>query len=170
MRKLVDEAGLAKFLAEIAAEQPDPDRIVMLCIGTDRSTGDAFGPLLGTRLLRDGWPHVYGTLRDPCDAERLPDVLKALPAGKTVIAFDACLGSPANVGRFSVARGPLVPAEAVGRRLPAAGHFSAAAVVAARTAKPYHALMTAPLSLVVDMAECAADAAAAAWKLTGGRT
>jgi putative sporulation protein YyaC len=169
MRRLVDAAGLAEFLAGIAAERPDPDGIVMLCIGTDRSTGDAFGPLLGSRLARDGWPHVYGTLREPCDANRLPDVLAGLPAGKTVIAFDACLGSPANVGKFSVARGPLLPAEAVGKRLPEAGHYSAAAVVAARTAKPYHALMTAPLSLVMDMAEAAAEAAAAAWRMTEGR-
>lgn len=170
MRRLVNAAGLAEFLAGIAAELPDPDRIVMLCIGTDRSTGDAFGPLLGSRLQRDGWPHVYGTLREPCDADRLPGVLAGLPADKTVIAFDACLGSPANVGRYSVARGPLLPAEAVGKRLPAAGHYSAAAVVAARTAKPYHALMTAPLSLVMEMAESAADAAAAAWRMTEGRT
>jgi putative sporulation protein YyaC len=170
MRRLVNAAGLAAFLAGIAAELPDPDRIIMLCIGTDRSTGDAFGPLLGSRLRRDGWPHVYGTLREPCDADRLPGVLAGLPADKTVIAFDACLGSPANVGRYSVARGPLLPAEAVGKRLPAAGHYSAAAVVAARTAKPYHALMTAPLSLVMDMAESAADAAAAAWRMTEGRT
>lgn len=169
MRRLVDAAGLAGFLSGIAAELPDPENIVMLCIGTDRSTGDAFGPLLGSRLERDGWPHVRGTLREPCDADRLPDVLAGLPAGKAVIAFDACLGSQANVGRFSVARGPLLPAEAVGKRLPEAGHYSAAAIVAARTAKPYFALMTAPLSLVMDMAECAADAAASAWKLREGR-
>jgi len=165
MRTHVDAEGLAAFLAGIAAEAPDPDGIVMLCIGTDRSTGDAFGPLLGSRLLRDGWPHVCGTLREPCDADRLPEVLRNLPAGKTVIAFDACLGSPANVGKYSVARGPLLPAEAVGRKLPAAGHYSAAAVVAARSAKPYHALMTAPLSLVMDMAEAAANAVSAAWRI-----
>jgi putative sporulation protein YyaC len=170
MRRLVDAAGLAEFLAGVAAVVPDPDEIVMLCIGTDRSTGDAFGPLLGSRLARDGWPHVCGTLREPCDADRLQDVLAGLPPGKTVIAFDACLGSPANVGRYSVARGPLLPAEAVGKRLPEAGHYSAAAVVAARTAKPYYALLTAPLSLVVDMAESAAAAAAAAWKIKGERT
>lgn len=166
MRRLVDTAGLAGFLSCIAAALPDPDDIVMLCIGTDRSTGDAFGPLLGSRLLEAGWPHVYGTLREPCDADRLPDVLAGLPAGKTVIAFDACLGSPANVGKYSIARGPLLPAEAVGKRLPEAGHYSAAAVVAARSAKPYYALMTAPLSLVIDMAESAAAAAAEAWRLT----
>jgi len=170
MRRLVDAAGLAEFLAGVAAVVPDPDEIVMLCIGTDRSTGGAFGPLLGSRLAREGWPHVYGTLREPCDADRLQDVLAGLPPGKTVIAFDACLGSPANVGRYSVARGPLLPAEAVGKRLPEAGHYSAAAVVAARTAKPYYALMTAPLSRVMDMAESAAAAAAKAWRMTEGRT
>lgn len=162
-RELVDETGLVKFLAQIAAVLPDPGDLVMLCIGTDRSTGDAFGPLLGSRLVRDGWPHVYGTLQEPCDADRLPGVLAALPSGKTVIAFDACLGSPANVGRYSVAHGPLHPAEAIGQRLPPAGHYSAAAVVAAWSAKPYHALLTAPLALVMEMAERTADAAAEAW-------
>ena len=133
----------------------------------NRSTGDASVRCSGAgRRWRPAGRRLTAALREPCDADRLPDVLAGLPAGKTVIAFDACLGSPANVGKYSVARGPLLPAEAVGKRLPEAGHYSAAAVVAARSAKPYYALMTAPLSLVIDMAESAAAAAAEAWRLT----
>ena len=37
---------------------------IILCIGTDRSTGDALGPLIGTHLSRLNLPQlkVYGTL------------------------------------------------------------------------------------------------------------
>ena len=48
---------------------------VILCIGTDRSTGDALGPLIGTHLSRLNLPqlHVYGTLDEPVHATNLDD-------------------------------------------------------------------------------------------------
>ena len=44
--------------------------ILFLCIGTDRSTGDSLGPLVGHSLSRFTLPHarVYGTLDRPVHA------------------------------------------------------------------------------------------------------
>lgn len=164
--RIGDVPELAGFFARIAAAHPDRRDVVMLCIGTDRSTGDAFGPLLGNRLLASGWPHVYGTLQEPCDANRFRDVVASLPKGKLVLAFDACLGKDsAAVGRYRMAEGPLRPAEAVGNPLPAVGDYSVAAIVAARSIKPYAALQSASLALVMELAAGVQQAIDAAWGL-----
>src|SRR3954447_9090991 len=54
--------------------------IVIVCIGTDRSTGDSLGPLVGT-LLEEKNPnsfYVYGTLEDPIHAVNLAEKLKEI--------------------------------------------------------------------------------------------
>ena len=44
--------------------------VVFLCIGTDRATGDALGPLVGSYLLKNGLENVYGTVDEPVHAEK----------------------------------------------------------------------------------------------------
>ena len=47
--------------------------IVVLCIGTDRSTGDSLGPLVGNKLkfLIRNKVHIYGSLECPVHAKNL---------------------------------------------------------------------------------------------------
>ena len=96
------------------------ESIVFLCIGTDRSTGDALGPLTGSRLSEYGFPQVIGT-REPCDAFNLEARLQSIPEDQVVIAIDACLGQSSSVGYFFASEGPLTPAQSVGGKLPAVG-------------------------------------------------
>ncbi|KKO53130.1 spore protease YyaC [Paenibacillus sp. DMB20] len=142
------------------------DQITFVCIGTDRSTGDALGPLTGTGLLEAGFPHVIGTLPDPCDAISLEDKLKGIPEDHLIIAIDACLGQPSSVGSFFAAKGPLNPAQSVGRPLPAVGHYSIAAVVNVLGPKPYWTLQVTSLHLVMTMASRIAQAAASGFGLS----
>ncbi|SFA70684.1 putative sporulation protein YyaC [Cohnella sp. OV330] len=136
--------------------------IVFLCIGTDRSTGDCLGPLVGTMLEERGVGGVIGTLREPCDADRLGREASGLPADAVVIAIDACLGRPENVGKFLLAEGPLQPARSVGAAFPPVGDYSIAAVVGEFGPKPYMTLQTTSLYAVMEMAKRIADAGAAA--------
>ncbi|MFC3800322.1 spore protease YyaC [Cohnella sp. GCM10012308] len=145
-----------------AFERHPGEPIVFLCIGTDRSTGDSLGPLVGTMLEERGVSGVIGTLREPCDADRLGYEASALPADAVVIAIDACLGRPENVGRFLLGQGPLQPARSVGGALPPVGDYSVAAVVGEFGPKPYITLQTTSLYAVMEMAKRIADAAAAA--------
>lgn len=156
--------GLLAFLTEVAARHPDRSRIVFVCIGTDRSTGDSFGPLVGSRLEERGWPHVFGTLRQPCDAERFAEALKQAAKHAVVIAIDACLGKPQSVGKYIATDGPLTPGQATGARLPAVGHYSIAGVVNAGSHKPYMTLQTTSLYAVMQMAETVAKLVDQAWK------
>jgi putative sporulation protein YyaC len=151
------------FLAEIASLYPDRERIAFVCIGSDRSAGDSFGPLLGTLLKEQGWPHVIGTLEQPCDAYTVEQALSLIPQEAVTIAIDACLGKPGSTKRFICARGPLQPGKATGLKLPPIGSYSIAAVVNENGPKAYMKLQTASLYGVMQMAAELADAIDAAW-------
>ncbi|MBO9598442.1 MAG: spore protease YyaC [Cohnella sp.] len=159
--KRVDIAGVAEFMKQICRIHP-LERLTFVCIGTDRSTGDSLGPLVGTMLEERGFRRVIGTLREPCDADRLPQLAESFAIeaaeGRTLVAIDACLGRPESIGAYLVSSGPLVPAQSVGRSFPPIGAYSIAAIVNANSPKPYWTLQTTSLYRVIGMAKDIADA------------
>lgn len=155
----MDAAKLTAFFQEIAARH-SAESITFLCIGTDRSTGDALGPLTGSRLQEHGFPHVVGTMPAPCDADNLVRRMAEIPEGQLIIAIDACLGPPAALGFYFAASEPLRPAQSVGLSLPEVGNYSLAAIVDVNGPRPYRTLQTTPLHRVMVMAEQIALAAA----------
>ena len=71
--------------------------IIFLCIGTDRSTGDSLGPLIGYKLryLKKKNFSIYGTLLNPIHSKNLALILERINANfdnPFIIAIDACLG------------------------------------------------------------------------------
>ena len=78
-------------------------QVVVVCIGTDRSTGDCLGPLTGTFLQEVGLQrfHLYGTLDDPVHAINLEEKLKLIHDDyfrPFIIGIDACLGRVKSIG------------------------------------------------------------------------
>lgn len=139
-------------------------RITVVCIGTDRSTGDALGPLVGHRLAgRVGDDvQVLGTLDEPVHAANLHDVLQTMArapdAGeRIVVAVDACLGKSESVGYISVKPGPLHPGTGVHKNLPPVGHFHIMGIVNVGGFMEYFVLQNTRLSLVMRMAHVIAD-------------
>ena len=68
--------------------------IIILCIGSDRITGDSLGPLIGQQLSRHRWKniHIYGTLDTPVHALNLEAVLadiKKRHPSALILAVDA---------------------------------------------------------------------------------
>ncbi|WP_240546626.1 spore protease YyaC [Paenibacillus artemisiicola] len=162
-RERVGIEGAAALLRRAAAAEPDRGRVAFLCIGTDRSTGDAFGPLVGTLLAEAGWAHVVGTLEHPCDADMYDAMRAAIPEGMLTIAIDACLGIKEEEPGYVVGEGPLFPGHAVGKRLAPAGHYSIAGIVGPKSPKPYWTIQHASLREVLELARALADAVQAAW-------
>ncbi|KIL39999.1 sporulation protein [Gordoniibacillus kamchatkensis] len=159
---------LPEFFRSIGTDgRLDAERVAFVCIGTDRSTGDALGPLVGTMLQEAGCPHVIGTLEHPCDASNLGERLAEIPAGATVVAIDACLGQPASVGLFQVSNQPLVPGKSVGKALPVVGDYAVAAIVNADGPRQIHILQSTSLHHVLTMARQLAAAIAAAMRRGG---
>lgn len=155
---------IADALSECAAAAGlEPTSVVLVCIGTDRSTGDALGPLVGSRLvgLRSEVVHVYGTLEQPVHAGNLSSALEAIDMrhpGATVVAIDACLGKSEHVGSIGVRVGPLLPGRGVNKRLPPVGHIHVVGIVNVGGFMEYFVLQNTRLHLVMRMAEAIAGA------------
>ncbi|MEW6173004.1 MAG: spore protease YyaC [Bacillota bacterium] len=136
---------------------------VLLCIGTDRSTGDSLGPLVGSKVAaaKSGNYHVYGTLEEPVHARNLKGILQEvnkLHRNAFVIAVDASLGYPENVGAINVGVGPLLPGAGVNKSLPPVGHLHITAVVNVGGFMEYVVLQNTRLGVVMQQAEVIADA------------
>jgi len=140
-----------------------PRQLVFVCIGTDRSTGDALGPLTGHRLrdlLLPARAPVFGTLEDPVHAgnlaERMAEISRRFP-GYSVVAVDACLGSLENVGTICVGQGALRPGAGVNKVLPPVGDLRVTGVVNVGGFMEYFVLQNTRLHLVMKMATVIAD-------------
>ncbi|WP_248928474.1 spore protease YyaC [Paenibacillus hamazuiensis] len=164
-RKKLKGSELESFFRYIREEPLEADQLVFLCIGTDRSTGDALGPIVGTMLEDAGYAHVIGTLRRPFDASNMLARLQEIPPGKKVIAIDACLGQAASVGCFQVSNQPLMPGKAVGMGLPGVGDYGVAAIVNVDEGNKYSILQSTSLYKVLEMAKAIARAVIAVFPL-----
>jgi putative sporulation protein YyaC len=165
VRKRVKGPELAEFLHSIRRDGVEAHHLLFLCIGTDRSTGDALGPLVGSILEEAGYTHVLGTLQYPLDASNLLQRLEKVKPGRKVIAIDACLGQPSSVTSYQVSNQPMEPGKSVGRVLPLVGDYSIAAIVNINGGNQYALLQSTPLYRVMTMAKEIAGAIAAAFPL-----
>jgi len=169
-RAHVDSPNFSAWLAhEIAASISDPlgvrsQPLTVVCIGTDRSTGDALGPLVGSRLtewrsVRDRI-RVVGTLDEPVHAGNLRGAIQALglarPGAGHVLAVDACLGRVGSIGYITVGEGPLKPGAGVNKELPQVGDAYITGVVNVGGFMEYLVLQNTRLSLVIKMADAIA--------------
>ncbi|MDT8719312.1 spore protease YyaC [Clostridium sp. 19966] len=122
---------LFKYILDALEQQK---QLVFLCIGTDRSTGDSLGPLIGDKLkfLKGNNISVFGNLESPVHAKNLIDVLALIKdkySDPFIIAVDACLGSINNVGNIIIEKKPLNPGSAMNKKLPPVGDISITGIV-----------------------------------------
>lgn len=138
---------------------------VVLCIGSDRVTGDCIGPLVGHFLSVKGAPcEVLGTLQHPVTALNLADTVAGLKrnyAGRKVIAVDSCVGAAHETGTVHVRRGSLRPGLACGKTLPKVGDVSVTATVTGGKADNLYSVR---LGLVFSLATEIAEAVECALK------
>lgn len=158
----LDDDASDSIAAEIRRYLPasyDTDRqLIIVCIGTDRSTGDALGPLVGTQLEKTNLPGaiIYGTLDRPIHAVNLADTMKeirTLYPDWFTIAIDACLGRQKNVGNICISEGPLLPGAGVNKNLEAVGQMNITGLVNVSGFMEYSVLQSTRLSLVIHLAE-----------------
>lgn len=150
---------LSRYLEPVPAYQD----IVIVCIGTDRSTGDALGPLVGSRLKKYNFTdiHLFGTLDEPVHAMNLDETIRLIHStypDPFVIGIDACLGQSSSVGSVQIGNGPLKPGAGVKKDLPPVGKIHITGVVNVGGFMEYFVLQNTRLSLVFQMAEVIARA------------
>ena len=134
------------------------ERIAVVCLGTDRSTGDALGPLAGTALgkFRSSAFDLYGTIADPVHAMNLDSTLERLRQSTRypfVIGVDASLGKPASVGSIHLGEGPIHPGAGVNKKLTPVGDIHLSGVVNIGGILDHYVLQSTRLHVVMRMAD-----------------
>lgn len=130
---------------------------IILCIGTDRSTGDSLGPLTGWRLstlLKGSKAQVFGNVENPVHAKNLADFsekIKTSYSQHPVIAVDACLGNTSNVGTIVLDRDSIKPGAGLKKSLPPVGDISVSGVVNVGGFMEFQVLQNTRLNIVLKM-------------------
>ncbi|MFX3622554.1 MAG: spore protease YyaC [Ectobacillus sp.] len=142
--------------------QENDHPFVILCIGTDRSTGDSLGPLVGSKLIEKGIKnfHLYGTLDNPVHALNLEETLSEIQIKyhqPFIIAIDACLGKSQNIGAISIGKGPSKPGAAMNKNLPEVGDMYIHGIVNVHGFMEFFVLQNTRLNLVMKMADVIAS-------------
>jgi len=145
---------LRSYLEELNSSR----RIVVVCLGTDRSTGDSLGPLVGTQLKRFRSPEfdLYGTLESPVHALNVDETLARIHAqlrSPFIIGIDACLGQASSVGYIHLGSGPVCPGSGVGKTITPVGDIHMTGVVNVGGFMEYMVLQNTRLHVVMHMSD-----------------
>lgn len=140
------------------------EKVIYLCIGSDRSTGDSLGPLVGHQLCRRWSDYrnttdtmIIGTLKEPVHAINLRKTMEIIHRyyrDALVVAVDASVGCEKNVGGITLGIGSIRPGMGVRKRLDEVGDIYITGIVYGGSHPEPEILQSTRLSLVMEMAEC----------------
>ncbi|KAF0825669.1 spore protease YyaC [Cytobacillus firmus] len=163
IKETTEEAEIEKMVSKLEQIFYSTSReIVILCIGSDRSTGDSLGPLAGKVLKEKNIPYpVYVTLKEPVHALNIKKVLKEIKEthhDPFIFGIDACLGDERQIGYILIREGSFIPGNAVKRALPSVGDYHLKAIVnTLDPLSPVHSLNSTRLYMVLKLAEIIAE-------------
>jgi putative sporulation protein YyaC len=136
--------------------------IILVCIGTDRATGDALGPLVGDYILMHNTCYnVAGTLQYPVHALNIKETIENIYndfSNPFVIAIDASLGASRDLGMITLSNSHIYPGKGVNKKLPAIGDISITGIVNISGHSGTNLLQNTRLYTVKHMSECIGDA------------
>ena len=132
--------------------------VLALCIGTDRSTGDSLGPLIGYKLKEHEVRQIQivGTLERPIHAMNLEQsmaMIRIRYPKHVIVAVDASVGSQDHVGCITLGKGALRPGLGVCKDLQAVGDIFITGIVGGYGNYDPLMLQSVRLSMVMKMAD-----------------
>ncbi len=155
--------ALKNILTEFTAQKKEKRKIIILCIGTDKATGDSLGPLIGyklSRLPKIRNVEIYGTLKNPVHAvnleQTISDIYK-LYKNPLIIAIDASLGKMEHIGYITVGKGSIKPGAGVKKDLGEVGDIFITGIVNLNGFLEISLLQSTRLSIVMDIADIVTD-------------
>lgn len=143
---------------KILTEKKENQEVILVCIGTDRVTGDCLGPLVGHKLKRV-LPKdytLYGSLSHPVHALNLEDTVHSihkLYKNPFFIVVDASLGDEEHIGYVTLSSSTLRPGQGVQKKLPAIGHISITGIVNLASELSTSTIQTTRLHTVMQLAD-----------------
>jgi len=137
---------------------PYHNSIIILCIGTDRATGDSLGPLIGYKLKLSNRKSaiIYGTLDNPVHAKNIEETIESIynkHPNPLVIAIDACLGKFDHIGYITIAKSFIRPGAGVNKDLPTIGDIAITGIVNFSGIMDLLILQNTRLNIVMKMAD-----------------
>lgn len=147
-----------QLLNFIRKTKKDSQTLVLVCIGTDRATGDCLGPLVGyylEQMLPAKTYILYGNLSHPVHAANLTQTLDEIYLqfdSPYIIVIDACLGYADHVGYVTLSNSALQPGKGVNKQLPSLGHISITGIVDQYSNRNYTTIHHTPLRQVMNLA------------------
>lgn len=137
--------------------------LIFLCIGTQRIIGDAFGPLVGTRLTKmfrnARRLNVIGTLENSvvlCNINQIINNIRNNYTNPFIIAIDSALANSSDVGEIFVGDGGIELGACLNRQGVIVGDMSIKGIVGkncGNTSQNLNVLQNVPLSRIVNLAE-----------------
>ena len=144
----------------LAADFVPKKSVVVVCFGTPKVSGDAFGPLVADSLreTHNAPVFVYGTSENPITGSNMADKLefiKTVHKDDFIISVDASIGE--NVGGVAVRKDGVCPAAVRGKKK-RFGDVGVLGIVASPSDDALINLMAADFATVERLAETVADA------------
>lgn len=156
-----------KLKSYLISNLPLNKKIIILCVGSDRSTGDSLGPLVGSFLIGESYTsrndiEIWGTLEKPLHAKNINKVIKKIKQDNSddvcTIVVDACLDTYDSVGNIRVSKSPSQPHSWIKKNISKVGDFYINMVVNVGGFREFQVLQSTKLSVVLKGADLIADA------------
>lgn len=151
----------SKVMCDLA-DNRQYSNIIFLCIGTDRITGDSFGPLVGYKLnsyFEDADRiNIMGDLSNPVTSNNIISISNQIRENYTnpfIVAVDSALDNAQNIGNIIVSEGPLSLGTSIKRTYIDVGHMNIKGIVAENTSSAtnnFCVLQNTSLNLVMNLA------------------
>jgi len=148
---------LGAFVGQVRRDQKKQE-VLFLCIGSDRSTGDSLGPLVGYKLEQAAGRAgvLLGTLARPVHAVNLEETMEQIRfcyPRHVVVAVDASIGRREHIGYITMGLGSLKPGLGVRKDLGAVGDIFITGIVGSGGAWEPLLLQNTRLSVVMTLAD-----------------
>lgn len=141
-------------------------KLIFLCIGTDRITGDSFGPLVGYKLKHlfreEKNIKVVGDLDNIVTIHNVEKIIKDINTTYEIpfiIAIDAAISNKNNIGKIIVSGEKMNIGSGLNKKSIYIGDVSIKGIVSKDLKKPqynFKLLQNTSLGLIMNMAECTA--------------
>lgn len=164
-----------KFIKEFGAilykvnNEKKCNEIIFLCVGTDRITGDCFGPLVGDNLINKFKQYnisnidIYGNLKENISYENISDKIKIIKQkykNPCIVVIDAALSNKENIGKIFVNNSKTILGNGLNKNKIEIGDISIKAVVAKNHKLPqynFKILQNISLYVVMTLANIVSD-------------
>lgn len=145
------------------------EELLFLCIGTDKITGDCFGPLVGTKLIENLKEYnifninIYGSLENPINYENINEKLNIIDKyhkNACIIVIDAALSKKENIGNIYVTSEKTMLGNVLNKNKYEIGDISIKAVVGRDLKIPKYNFLTLQnisLNMIMKMADIVAE-------------